>query len=210
MRIVMTSDTHGMHDMVRIPHGDILIHAGDFSGDDHTLADLAKFATWIEKQPHAHKILIAGNHDWIFERDHDLAKSICNVHGINYLQGDSCMIQDTLFWGSPVTPEFCNWAFNRKRGEEIRANWESIPRDTDVLITHGPPHNILDYNPADKFHCGCQDLRDHVQLIRPKLHVFGHIHAGYGWSQNEHTTFINASACDEHYSPSNSPQIFEL
>lgn len=211
MRIVTVSDTHGMHDQVTIPEGDVLIHSGDCT-DDAGQTALRNFLIWFEKQPCEHKVLVAGNHDWAFEKWSDLARLMVKevAPSVNYLQGSGLNIGDVLFWGSPITPEFCGWAFNRQRGAEIKAHWDHIPRGVDVLVTHGPPHGILDYNPGDKLHCGCEDLRDAVQLHRPKLHVFGHIHAGYGWSKNEHTTFINAACCDERYYPTNKPQIFEL
>lgn len=209
MKIVVVSDTHGMHDHVRVPPGDVLIHCGDFSGDDHGIGNLAKFLIWLERHPHKHKIFIAGNHDWIFEKENDLAVTLTKEYGVTYLQQSSVEIDGVNFWGSPITPEFCGWAFNRKRGPEIKAYWDHIPANTDVLITHGPPKGILDYNAFDKFYCGCEELAVKVDEVKPKLHCFGHIHSRYGWSQKDGITFINASACDENYRPLNKPQIFD-
>ena len=99
---------------------------------------------------------------------------------------------------SPWQPAFCSWAFNLKRdGDEIRAVWGKIPDDTDILITHGPPYGILDSTDLDD-HVGCRALLSRVQAIRPKLHVFGHIHEGHGKEQvdEQSTIFVNASICD--------------
>ncbi len=65
MRIVCLSDTHNQHRNLDVPPGDILIHAGDstFQG---TLSEVSGFLRWINYLPHPHKILIAGNHDWLF------------------------------------------------------------------------------------------------------------------------------------------------
>jgi len=76
---------------------------------------------------------------------------------------------------------------------ELKDKWEKIPRDVDILVTHGPPHGIRDEN-AGKVNAGCKDLERLVtERLRPRIHVFGHIHEGYGWINNGKTLFINAS-----------------
>jgi Icc-related predicted phosphoesterase len=83
-------------------------------------------------------------------------------------------------YGSPWQPEFCNWAFNKNRGADIKEKWDLIPDTTDVLITHGPPKDILDLC-AHGGRAGCEMLRDAVvDRVKPRLHIFGHIHEGYG------------------------------
>ena len=97
------------------------------------------------------------------------------------------------------------------RGDEIRRKWDLIPEDTDVLITHGPPHGILDLVPSDMSgnyeHAGCEELLLAVKRVKPKLHVFGHIHEGYGVARRARTTFVNACICDAAYRPINEPVI---
>jgi Icc-related predicted phosphoesterase len=39
--------------------------------------------------------------------------------------------------------------------------------------------------------------------------VFGHIHEGFGLSENEHTVFINASSCDIRYRPRNPAAVYD-
>ena len=79
------------------------------------------------------------------------------------------------------------------------------------MITHGPPHGIMDISVYDKIHCGCEDLRDEVfNRIKPKIHVFGHIHAWYGIEEQEGIKFINASSVNEDYIVQNKPIVVEV
>lgn len=217
MRLVCISDTHGRHKNIEsLPDGDVLISAGDFTrGESRT--DIRRFAAWMEKQPHKYKIIIAGNHERLFENRPDIAMAQLSYYPeVIYLQDTAIELDGVKFYGSPWQPEFFNWAFNLPRGQKLREKWEEIPKDTDVLITHGPPKNILDeapaYNrPGEFFNCGCEELRDIVlNELDLKCHVFGHIHAGYGKHIEGGTTFINAAICDEDYRASNEPIIFDL
>ena len=81
------------------------------------------------------------------------------------------------FYGSPQQPAFFDWAFNVERGPaKIGKFGERIPADTDVLVTHGPPLGRGDLC-SSGLRAGCVDLLQHVQQrVKPKLHVFGHIH----------------------------------
>lgn len=82
-----------------------------------------------------------------------------------------------------------------------------IPENTDILVTHGPPYGVLDLN-MHKQHTGCKDLLNQVLKIKPKLHVFGHIHEGYGVFKNENITFFNASSANIAYKLTNKPLVF--
>lgn len=211
MRIVVLSDTHGLHGLISaIPDGDVLIHAGDLVGRG-ALTEVAEFFAWYGSLPHAHKIVIAGNHDWGFERQPTLAEGLVPT-GVRYLRDSGVTIDGVKFWGSPWQPWFYNWAFNLLRGPEIAAKWALIPDDTNVLITHGPPRGILDLTngyPAE--HVGCDDLLariDHLSQLR--LHAFGHIHEGYGQEQHGAVRYVNASICTADYAPTNSPVVIDL
>src|SRR5690606_9104680 len=109
-------------------------------------------------------------------------------------------------WGSPITPYFHNWAFNRKRGAKIKAHWDLIPDDTDILITHGPPFGILDETVYSK-RTGCEELLLRVYQVQPKYHIFGHIHEDYGMLAKRETTFVNASVLDDRYELVNDAMI---
>jgi hypothetical protein len=111
---------------------------------------------------------------------------------------------------SPYTPYFCAWAFNLPRDSpEMAEAWLKIPSDVDVLITHGPPARILDMT-VSNVNAGCAQLLARVQEIKPKLHVFGHIHEDYGLVKHGPTTFVNASICGLCYRPVNKPIVVEL
>lgn len=219
MRIVCLSDTHGLHDGISIPDGDVLIHAGDFcnSGIER---DVHKFARWLRSLPHRHKIVIAGNHDRFLQQQPDLGAAYF-VDAV-YLQDSGIEIEGVRFWGSPWQPEFGRWAFGLPRGEPIRKKWDLIPEGTDVLVTHCPPQGILDEVQARKIETawgpaevegtgplGCEELSLRLLTIRPKIHVFGHVHDGAGQITRDGTLYVNASICDEEYRVINRPVIVE-
>ena len=190
MKIICISDTHNLHKDLKIPDGDILIHAGDMTcvgGID----EIKEFNEWLGTLPHRHKIVIAGNHDLYFEAKPSLANLL--ITNAIYLNDSGIEIEGLKIWGSPISPNYQDWAFNRERGESIRKHWEMIPEDTDILITHCPPFGILDFNDKEK-HEGCQDLLEIIQQkIKPRLHIFGHLHDAHGQTKIGETIFVNAS-----------------
>jgi len=213
MRIVCISDTHGLEGNFPVPDGDLLIHAGDLCNVG-TERDVQHFAKWLSRLPHRWKVVIAGNHDWLFQKQAALARAYLEP-GVIYLQDSGCEIEGLKLWGSPWQPWFMDWAFNLPRkGAALRAKWSQIPLDTDVLITHGPPCGILDQvlppsaapdSTAElaSAHLGCEELAIRLQAIQPKLHVFGHIHGSSGSIEQDGTIYVNASICDESYRPIN-------
>ena len=204
----MIADTHSRHRTIRLPKGDVLIHAGDISYRGEKL-EVEDFLTWFRKQDFEHKIFIAGNHDFLLEKAKPKEIDNLILDDIIYLNDSSTLVNGFKIWGSPVTPRFFNWAFNRARGEAIRKHWELIPSDTHLLITHGPPYGILD-QVANEQHVGCKDLLNKVVEIKPLVHVFGHIHESYGSTKNMGIRFINASQTNESYEVVNKPVVFEL
>jgi len=207
LRIVAISDTHEQHETIKLPAGDILICSGDITYNGKPFA-VSQFNTWFAAQPYPHKVLIAGNHDFLFEKERAYARSLI-ISNIIYLENTGCEIMGLKFWGSPETPWFFDWAFNRRRGADIRRYWDEIPADTDVLITHGPPFGILDKS-SDGQNIGCEELLVAVQRTRPRVHIFGHIHEGFGVEQRDGTIFVNASQLDMHYKPANAPIVITL
>jgi len=219
VRIVCLADTHGHHDALVVPDGDVLIHAGDATLEG-TAEEVASFATWLRTQPHPHKLFVAGNHDRLFEDAPEQARGLLG-DGIVYLQDSETTVEGLRVWGSPWQPWFLDYAFNLPRGEALRAKWDLIPEGTDVLVTHGPPRGILDRVKGEtalalgrKFkqgpHAGCDDLRAAVARRRPRFHVFGHIHEGYGRETVDGTEFVNAACVDRHYRPINPPVVLDL
>jgi Icc-related predicted phosphoesterase len=208
LKFVVIADTHGRHRQVKLPKGDVLIHAGDFTYRGEK-AETLDFIKWFRQQQYGCKILIAGNHDFYFEKTP--ARDLEDLLGddIIYLNDTGLKFHHLNIWGSPITPKFFNWAFNRSRGNEIMKHWKLIPQDTDLLITHGPPFGILDQIYSES-HVGDKDLLQAVKAVRPRVHVFGHIHESFGHTKNADIHFINASQMNENYQLVNRPIVFEL
>lgn len=207
LRIVCLSDTHNCQEEIRVPDGDLLIHAGDATVRG-TTREIVLFNVWFASLPHKYKIFVAGNHDWLFETDNRFARALLD-DSIIYLQDSAVEIEGLKFYGSPWQPRFFDWAFNLNRGAELAEKWKLIPDDTDILITHGPPFGILDETPRGD-PAGCEELKRRVEQIHPKMHIFGHIHFGYGEAEKFGVRFVNASSCDENYLPTNQPIIIDL
>ncbi|MFB6350860.1 MAG: metallophosphatase domain-containing protein [Bradymonadaceae bacterium] len=189
--IVVISDTHGRHRDVEVPDGDILVHAGDFTGAGR-LSDVDEIDDWLGGLPHPTKLVVAGNCDRCCERDPDEVRE--RLTNAQYLQDDAVEIEGIQFWGSPWQPKFLNMSFNLSRGDVLAEKWELIPEETDVLITHGPPRGILDRTSRGE-EVGDRELLARVTEIRPTYHFFGHVHESSGVEERGETTFVNA-ACD--------------
>ena len=202
MKILFISDTHGKHHKLSVPEADLLIHAGDLSSRG-TQEELRSFLDWFSALPHRHKVFVGGNHDFLLERQPGVFLEMVPANCI-YLFNSSTEIEGIRIWGSPLTPWFFDWAFNRRRGGDIRRYWDRIPAGTDILVTHGPPAGILGKT-ARGDRAGCEDLLAVVQQIRPKIHVFGHIHEAYGQLRQDGTHFINASNLDLRYQVAHAP-----
>jgi Icc-related predicted phosphoesterase len=207
MKIVIVSDTHNYLNQVSVPEGDVLIHAGDATGLG-TIREIAVFKSHLERLPHRHKIFVPGNHDWLFERDPNMARAI--LEGVTVLIDQEVEIEGLKIYGSPWSPRFFNWAFNMDRGEAIGEKWKKIPDSLDILITHGPPYGILDLT-YDSRHVGCEELAEALKSrVKCRLHVFGHIHHSYGVFTRENSYSVNASICDETYRVANRPVVFDV
>jgi Icc-related predicted phosphoesterase len=207
VRFVAISDTHCRHHSLHLPAGDVLLHAGDicYKGNKEEVKD---FLQWFSQQKFLHKIFIAGNHDFFIESAKVSELATLIPENVIYLNDSGITIDGINIWGSPITPWFFNWAFNRHRGEEIQKHWNLIPADTHVLMTHGPVLGIHDVVINGR-HVGCKDLLAKVKEIKPKVHVCGHIHEGYGVKQKFGVKFINASVLNETYELMNGAVVFE-
>lgn len=206
-RLICISDTHNRHGHIQIPDGDILIHAGDFTARG-TAAEVADFGRWLKTLPHAHKIVICGNHDFLGEEDLSAVRKLLDCATV--LQDESVDILGIKIYGSAWTPYFGGWAFNLHRGPHLAERWSQIPEDTDVLVTHGPPALIGDQVHTEGTlsieNVGCTDLSKRLsQLKNLKAHIYGHIHEGYGLRNINSVAYINASILNEYYHVKNSP-----
>lgn len=209
MRFVVISDTHGKHEEVSVPAGDILIHCGDISSHGDR-AEVERFLQWYSALPHKHKILVAGNHDHFIEKEPAEFQSVL-PSSITYLQDEGVELEGVFIWGCPMTPKFYDWAFMADIGPELNVYWEKIPKNTDVLITHGPPFGIMDEVNHDGVltPAGCPNLRTKIAELRPAYHLFGHIHECYGQQDHDETRCINTSTMNEHYEIHNDPVVFD-
>ncbi|RDW93414.1 uncharacterized protein DSM5745_00736 [Aspergillus mulundensis] len=204
--VVCISDTHNTKPS--LPDGDILIHAGDLT-QSGTRSELEQQIDWLDAQPHRYKIVIAGNHELCLDANHpsndgkEDTRLTLDWKSLIYLENTSRTIRFAdsrvlRIFGSPHTPKHGNWAFQYPRA--YAGVWDdmAVPEDTDVLITHGPPKAHLDLG-----HLGCQSLRQTLWSMkrRPLLHVFGHIHGGYGKEIARWDTFQRAyeAIMDEHW-----------
>ena len=147
MKITFISDTHTKHEEIRkdLPGGDLIIHAGDLMNSGYEPQDIASFVNWYSSlltMDYKHRVFIAGNHDRMFEDNPELTEELINAYsgGLIYLQDQTHVIDGVKIYGSPWQPAFYDWAFNLPRcGQDLMRVWNAIPKDTDILITHGPP-----------------------------------------------------------------------
>jgi Icc-related predicted phosphoesterase len=188
MKILHLSDTHGKHrELTDMPPADVLVHSGDFTmgGSDMEALD---FLEWFCDLPYKHKIFIAGNHD-----DNMLDATLEGLpDDVHYLCDSGITIDGVSFYGAPMFVTF--------EGEDLKEieHYEKIPDGVDVLITHRPPLGIMD-SIDDNLHYGSSILLDKVSHIKPKMHLFGHVHDSYGTMNWKGITFSNAGVTDWRY-----------
>lgn len=211
MKIVLISDTHGLHRKIGyggyngcppLPEGDILIHAGDVGESKHDVRD---FMQWLEELDYVRKFFIAGNHDrYIANKADDFRTRVKHYKTITYLEDQAVNFDGYTIYGSPWTRNLPSWAY-QVDDEDAKECWSNIPITTDILVTHGPPYGVMDQvckhnlRGREDASVGCKALLERVKVVKPKLHVFGHIHEGRGIQTDGDTTFINASVLDENY-----------
>lgn len=214
MKIVCISDVHCKWNKLKIPECDLLISAGDYSflGEPHVVRDFHK---WLNKQPARYKISVQGNHEKQVEKNFALSKQMAEeaCPGVYFIDEGLIEIEGTKIWCSAISKFFCNWAWNRYSGEDIQKHWDLIPNDADIVVTHGPCYGILDS--LERFngmtqefemeHLGDSQLLDKILEVKPKLHISGHIHPGYGTLTRDGITFINAAICNDDYKAVNAP-----
>lgn len=223
-KCTVISDTHGYHHELVLPGGDILLHCGDFSNIG-SMKETLDFLLWYANVPiYQHKVLIAGNHDLcldgkkskrgrMLEYDEDMKRlilDVCARLNIKYLENDTLNIAGLRIYGSPYTPSFNDWAFQIPTVDQELKMFQNIPKNLHILLTHCPPHSILDVGGRNYEHLGSKGLQEIVLKRKPKFHCFGHIHESHGVKKFHDITFINASYCDMPYNKKNSYQEFEV
>ena len=207
MRLVLLADTHTFQaDLAgKIPDGDVLVHAGDLgrAGDE---AELTEVAAWLRALPHPYKVVVPGNHDALFEDEPGLAREI--FRGLVVLIDEEARVAGLRVYGSPWTPRYHSWSFMKARGAAMAAVWARVPYGLDLLVTHGPPKGVLD--DASSYRggswagpelAGCEELARRVALVRPRVHVFGHIHGRQGVVDKDGTRFVNCTTSEAEQTP---------
>lgn len=226
LKITLISDTHARHNKLNsdLPGGDLLIHAGDFMTSGYSIHEARDFFAWYDSiNNYEYKIFIAGNHDRVMQDyPEEMRGDLTGYKTIDYLEDDTCGmyydgpngdIPDSVvrIYGSPWQPEFYNWAFNLPRkGPGLASKWAAIPDNTDILVTHGPAYGYVDDVEGRRGqHLGCELLTERIKEFKPKIHVCGHIHTGYGHYFDGHTHFFNAAVLNEQYIYTQAPFHFE-
>ena len=245
MRITHISDTHNKHSQLngKLPGGDLLIHSGDISSLGRQ-SEVERFVKWFNGiDNYTHKIFIAGNHDMTFDREILLRDKLAYFEGkteydtscsegkpdwldnllqtglnynVFYLENNFIEIDQIKIWGSPITPSFgYGWAFNKDRGHDINEVWNTIPMDTDIVITHGPIYGYCDRTSNTNTNVGCADLYHRLHEVKPHLHFSGHIHEAYGWGTIPYKDewgdiyAFNGCSCNLRYEVYNPPITFD-
>jgi Icc-related predicted phosphoesterase len=128
-----------------------------------------------------------------------------------YLENGSVDIEGVKIWGSPYSPTFgYGWGFNKDRGYDINEVWNTIPMDTDIVITHSPIYGYNDVAQNTNQNVGCEDLYHRLQEVKPHLHFAGHIHEGYGYRETTWGGYsFNGSSCNLRYEAVNPPITFD-
>ena len=212
VRIVCISDTHNRYRELTVPDGDILIHAGDITRRGY-FSELKDFNDWMQTLPHKHKVVIAGNHELSldptskaesvkFEPEDPSEKDLPSEYyksifvNCHYLEYGSADISGLKIYGFPGSLIYGKrWAFQFEgEGQEQQEKINSIPTETDILVTHGPPYGVGDTSSRGTNEGDIELLKEVEGRIKPKLHIFGHIHEDYGMWTNGVTTFVNASS----------------
>jgi Icc-related predicted phosphoesterase len=220
-----------------LPGGDLLIHSGDISSLGRK-SEVERFVKWFNDiDNYTNKVFIAGNHDMTFDREQllrdklayfegkteydtecaegkpDWLKELLGIHlrpNVSYLENSDVTIDGIKIWGSPVTPSFgYGWGFNKDRGYDINEVWNTIPMDTNIVITHGPIYGYCDRTSREGLNVGCADLYHRLNEVKPQLHFSGHIHEAYGYRNTDWGYAFNGCNCDLSYLVNNKPMTFD-
>lgn len=208
MKFVAISDTHGRHRQVTdLPSGDVLLHGGDVCNRGK-IEQAQDFLDWFAALDYEIKIFISGNHDFDLDTGQclipdRLSDGSAFPTNMVHLVDQVYEIKGVKIWGAATDAKT---GLSSGAGED----WTTVPDDTNILITHYPPREILDQNWAGK-HCGLRGLKNRVRALSPEVHLFGDIHASYGEKQIGQTHYFNASLYHAKTdSIVNSPFVFEL
>ena len=207
MKVVVISDTHGDHRKLGVLEGDVLVHCGDFEDlfgpDDQMLDDVD---AWFGEQRFELILCTGGNHDLALEQR--LMAGQAPFQNALFLLDETVTFHGLKFHGAPWVPQLSGHAFFADR-PALTAAWSRIPDDVDVLITHTPPRGALDVSSRGLV-LGCEALAARLEMLSPRLHCFGHVHAGRGQEHRHGTTYVNATSVNSHFEIAHPPVFIEL
>ncbi|CAD8130687.1 unnamed protein product [Paramecium sonneborni] len=227
LTVVCISDTHSM--FIDLPPGDIFIHCGDFSNCGE-YKDVQNFISWIKQIPFKYKIVIGGNHDTFLDtkKYEEILKDIFHKgqpwyhlelqkelkENCIYLENSSVNIEGYKIWGSPYSPTILHnpWAFqvDPEDGEEF---WKIMEEGSDIVLTHGAPlghGSYVHHYKRTRGEWGDEALAKRIKEVKPLYHIFGHVHEGYGMTEEDGIQYINCAVLDETYYPAKQAIIFQI
>ena len=219
-RVVFVSDIHG--NLPEIPSCDLLLIAGDLVPHfSFSVINSQKywlegtFSRWLNSIPAKEVVGIAGNHDFIFQ---ECPEKVPKLRW-HYLCDEMVEVSGLKVYGTPWQLTFFDWAYNLDESG-LSDKFSKIPAGIDILVSHSPPFGIgdlarklvdgVDYELCPVNNAGSTSLLSKVLEIKPTVHVFGHIHEGYGEYERDGIKFINASTVDRKRRPVNVPFVLEI
>ena len=196
MEIAVVSDLHGFLNFELNPV-ELLLIAGDicpYGNESVTYQqDWLKnvLAPKIKSQPVELCFLVAGNHDYWFERNawnetliHQILYQpsdgkICYLHNEGYTYYDTDGEQWKIF-GTPFCKMDGNMAFMRS-DLELKERYNAIQEGLDILISHDTPRflefsSVKDTEGDYGMPSGNYELREAIIRSKPKYTFCGHIH----------------------------------
>ncbi len=223
------SDMHGQIPR-NVPDGDILVIAGDIcplyiDRDIQTSADWIDdvFVPWVRSMPHKYRLFIAGNHDFAIQDRLKYFQDYIDPEDIKFLHDSGVNIEGCKIYGLPWVPKLKNWAFHADN-VTLGQRYRSIPDDTDVIVSHGPPYHIgmADAVPFYNSYAKQQSIdwagtpyaNQAIDRIGPKHFICGHIHEGAGHYRHNGpkglSNIWNVSVLDEYYEYCRDPTVIEI
>jgi len=207
LKVVFISDTHGQHEEINLPKGDIFIHGGDICkiGD---IKEVIEFNEWLKTLDFKYLIIVPGNHDSPFQNYPNKCNEILDsviVASEGLIQFPNGLKISVYSW----TPEFGLWSFMLPRGSDELYNKVQKIQKCDILVSHGPAYGVLDKT-TERISAGCKFLLKKVKELQPKYLLSGHIHEAKGASKIDDTLCLNGSQVNEKYQLVNEPIVFEI
>ena len=191
MKIVVTSDTHEQEP--ELPGGDLLIHAGDWSGCGNK-NDTLKFIEWMKRIKPQFKhgiVVVPGNHElYVANREIEIRNKFRDI-GVNFLVNKHTVIEGVCIYGTPHSLPFFNWAYMASE-QQCQNTYKRIRLDTQIIVSHGPAKGLLDWVPRGE-NVGSQALLDAIDRVKPKYCFVGHIHEMYGHVTHGPTEYYNVA-----------------